>query len=375
MPTPVQPLEFPHNVHVGKKIACTSTCHEGVTMGPVAGLPSVRTCMICHDAIATDRPRIQQITAMREKGIDLAWQRVFGYPADRMSSSITRLTSAPTSSARPATAASPSRRSPSATSSMTMGFCVNCHNEKKASSRLPDVSLLMDHGSPLLHQAHGDFRARVPRSRAAAIPRTSSFASCPTRTSCLASPCGSRASARCARPAAALTVRVMDADADVVRNGQAGVVRIVAAKKLEGSPTHPVNHGGLCARGQAAIQVTYHPDRITQPLKRAGERGDGRYEAISWDAALAGVVARLDALEEAPAGRGQSAFITRVRSASRLARRRPSRCADRAVSRGSSARRRRSPTSCSATMCCGAPTRSASVASSCRPSTFRTRAT
>ena len=35
-----------------------------------------------------------------------------------------------------------------------------------------------------------------------------------------------------------------------------------------------MNHGGLCARGQAAIQVTYHPDRITQPLKRTGNRGE-----------------------------------------------------------------------------------------------------
>ncbi len=78
-----------------------------------------------------------------------------------------------------------------------------------------------------------------------------------------------------------LTVRVMDADADVVRNGQTGKVRIYAAKKLEGNPAHPVNHGGLCARGQSAIQVTYHPDRITQPLKRTGQRGDGRYEAVS----------------------------------------------------------------------------------------------
>jgi len=96
-----------------------------------------------------------------------------------------------------------------------------------------------------------------------------------------------------------LTVRVMDADADVVRNGQAGVLRILAAKKLEGSPAHPINQGGLCARGQAAIQVTYHPDRITQPLKRAGNRGDGRYDAISWDDALAEIVRRLDALEGA----------------------------------------------------------------------------
>src|SRR5882672_4625270 len=96
-----------------------------------------------------------------------------------------------------------------------------------------------------------------------------------------------------------LTVRVMDADADAVRNGKAGVVRILAAKKLEGSPAHPVNQGGLCARGQAGIQLTYHPDRITQPLKRAGSRGDGRYSAISWDDALAEIVSRLDLLEGA----------------------------------------------------------------------------
>src|SRR5688572_3454919 len=70
-----------------------------------------------------------------------------------------------------------------------------------------------------------------------------------------------------------LTVRVMDADAEVVRDGQAGVVTILAAKKLEGTPDHPVNRGATCARGQAAIQITYHPDRITQPLRRSGNRG------------------------------------------------------------------------------------------------------
>jgi anaerobic selenocysteine-containing dehydrogenase len=107
-----------------------------------------------------------------------------------------------------------------------------------------------------------------------------------------------------------LTVRAMRADADVVRNGQAGVVQILAAKKLEGSPAHPVNRGGLCARGQAAIQVTYHPDRITQPLRRSGDRGTGRYEAVSWDDAIAEVVKRLDEL--AGSGNQRSvAFLTR----------------------------------------------------------------
>ena len=107
-----------------------------------------------------------------------------------------------------------------------------------------------------------------------------------------------------------LTVRVMDADAEVVRDGQAGVVRIAAAKKLEGTPDHPVNHGGLCPRGQAAIQITYHPDRITQPLRRVGERGEGRYEAVSWEDALAEVVSRLDVLEGA-GNQGALAYVTR----------------------------------------------------------------
>ncbi|MGH9257274.1 MAG: molybdopterin-containing oxidoreductase family protein [Vicinamibacterales bacterium] len=99
------------------------------------------------------------------------------------------------------------------------------------------------------------------------------------------------------RAGCGLTVRVMDAEADVVRAGKPGIVRIAAAKKLEGAPDHPLNRGGLCPRGQAAIQVTYHPDRITQPLRRAGERGEGRYEAIAWDDAIGEVVSRLNALE------------------------------------------------------------------------------
>ena len=107
-----------------------------------------------------------------------------------------------------------------------------------------------------------------------------------------------------------LSVRVMDADADVVRNGQAGVVQILAAKKLEGNPEHPVNRGGLCARGQAGIQVTYHPDRITQPLKRTGNRGDGTYEAITWEAAIAEVVATLN--EVRGASPGAVAFVGRT---------------------------------------------------------------
>jgi anaerobic selenocysteine-containing dehydrogenase len=58
------------------------------------------------------------------------------------------------------------------------------------------------------------------------------------------------------------------------------------ANKIEGNPLHPVNRGALCARGQAGLQVLYNPDRIKGPMKRVGERGEGKWEEISWDEAI-----------------------------------------------------------------------------------------
>ncbi len=59
------------------------------------------------------------------------------------------------------------------------------------------------------------------------------------------------------------------------------------AKKIEGNPKHPVNRGKLCARGQAALQGLYHPERLRQPMKLAGARGSGSYTPITWPEALA----------------------------------------------------------------------------------------
>ena len=55
--------------------------------------------------------------------------------------------------------------------------------------------------------------------------------------------------------------------------------------KVEGDPGHPWYQGRACPRALALTQYIYHPDRLRRPLKRVGERGEGKFERISWDEA------------------------------------------------------------------------------------------
>ncbi len=98
------------------------------------------------------------------------------------------------------------------------------------------------------------------------------------------------------RAGCGLLVRIIEGDAEVIRQGQTGLIKMGLAKKLEGNPAHPINQGKVCVRGQAALQLTYHPDRIAQPLKRVGDRGTGQFKEITWDDALAELVGQLDGL-------------------------------------------------------------------------------
>ncbi|UFS70398.1 molybdopterin-dependent oxidoreductase [Geomonas sp. RF6] len=80
------------------------------------------------------------------------------------------------------------------------------------------------------------------------------------------------------------------------------------AKKIEGNPSHPVNRGKLCARGQALVQELYHPDRIVTPLKRSGARGSGNFTKISWDEAMRILTAQLKGVQVR--GRDRLALVT-----------------------------------------------------------------
>ena len=58
------------------------------------------------------------------------------------------------------------------------------------------------------------------------------------------------------------------------------------AEKIAGDPDCPINHGTLCSKGIASLQLAYHPDRLTYPVRRSGKKGGGRWERITWDEAL-----------------------------------------------------------------------------------------
>ncbi|HEY3538405.1 MAG TPA: molybdopterin-dependent oxidoreductase, partial [Trinickia sp.] len=57
---------------------------------------------------------------------------------------------------------------------------------------------------------------------------------------------------------------------------------------IDGNPEHPLNQGVICAKGASGIMKQYSPARLTQPLMRkaGAERGEARFEPVSWEVAF-----------------------------------------------------------------------------------------
>ena len=70
------------------------------------------------------------------------------------------------------------------------------------------------------------------------------------------------------------------------------------AIKVEGNPHHPQTAGVLCTKVSRYTERTYHPERILQPMKRAGPKGSGQFVPVSWDAALDDIALRLRSLQD-----------------------------------------------------------------------------
>ncbi len=130
-PTPAQPIAFTHKKHLANGMKCVD-CHAGVDKGPDAGLPSIKLCMMCHQAIDTGNPEIKKIAAYYAKGQDIPWKRVYWYYPDAH----VRFWHAPHIRAGVScqTCHGDMTKQTVAVRSvnLTMGFCIDCHRMKKA---------------------------------------------------------------------------------------------------------------------------------------------------------------------------------------------------------------------------------------------------
>ncbi|MGZ4793812.1 MAG: molybdopterin-containing oxidoreductase family protein, partial [Ilumatobacteraceae bacterium] len=64
------------------------------------------------------------------------------------------------------------------------------------------------------------------------------------------------------------------------------------AVQMRGNPDHPYSKGELCPKVNKFLDRVYSDERVLHPLRRVGPKGEGRFEQITWDAALAEIAAR-----------------------------------------------------------------------------------
>jgi len=83
-----------------------------------------------------------------------------------------------------------------------------------------------------------------------------------------------------------------------LQGGVRATVKDGKVVRLEGEPDHPVNRGWICERSKAFIEHLYHQDRLNFPMKRVGERGEGKWERISWAQALDQIAEKLREIKE-----------------------------------------------------------------------------
>ena len=140
-----QPIEFPHDVHAGANQINCLFCHTYARRSTVAGIPPTSKCMGCHKAIATDKPRIKELTKYWEEHKSPQWKKVHDLPDfvhfthekhlkrllfDNPSMSVERASEVCALCHGDVKAMTVAKKA----KPLTMGFCVRCHEANNGPS-------------------------------------------------------------------------------------------------------------------------------------------------------------------------------------------------------------------------------------------------
>ncbi len=130
-PAPEQPIPYSHRLHAGQlKIPC-NTCHPNPDPGEMMTIPQAGKCMSCHSSIKTDSPAIQRLAAFAKNDRQLPWVRVYSIPSYVYFSHRIHLKAGSACANCHGDVAASERVSREG--DISMGECMNCHREQKAS--------------------------------------------------------------------------------------------------------------------------------------------------------------------------------------------------------------------------------------------------
>jgi hypothetical protein len=129
---PPQPVPFSHKVHAGVNGIGCQMCHAYAEHAPVAGIPSMARCFGCHKFVARDKQNVQLVIKTYQDGKVLEWNRVHRVP-DHVRFTHERHVAAGLTcqTCHGEVEAMDVVRQ---VSPLTMGWCVDCHVQRRAST-------------------------------------------------------------------------------------------------------------------------------------------------------------------------------------------------------------------------------------------------
>lgn len=136
--SPSQPIQFNHSVHLSNGMTCVD-CHVGSRDHEHATLPTLETCLACHEQALTASSEEEKLRAFSQAGENLSWHRITRVPSHVYFSHRRHVTIAKIDCAechgRMEALTSPPR---SPFRSMNMSACQECHQRMRARNDCDD---------------------------------------------------------------------------------------------------------------------------------------------------------------------------------------------------------------------------------------------
>jgi hypothetical protein len=127
---PEQPVDFSHKRHAALALKCRE-CHASADPGKAEGLPAASKCMACHFSIANDNPQIQKLKRYADQKQEIPWVPVYEVP-DFVKFSHQAHTRFPCEKCHGKVE---TRDALWRETDLTMGGCVACHRQNRASTK------------------------------------------------------------------------------------------------------------------------------------------------------------------------------------------------------------------------------------------------